>query len=1121
MSIALSEFWTRLVRLGLADTEQCRSLAQAYSQASGGAPPSDSLALAKFLVGKGDLTVFQAKGLLSENFRKLRLGNYVIRSDEAAPAPFSSWTPVQSVASASPRTSDKTGHGLLLRLKNDFSAPATHAAIQQQSAVTGEAIQPVEITMSGERPVLVFSPLPPGRSLASWVRSRETQSVGSDSSASDFTTAEVLSIAQSLCDALATFHEHGLVHNQVHPERAWVTETGQTILLRSLATATPAASAGALTAAAALSWLDLEEPSDYYTAPETIQQQAVPASDVYSLGCLLLRLVLGRRPFEGDNPAAIRASHLTDVPSEVAQAVAKGETGDPLLRILAFAIAKNPQARFQDARQMGRAIAAISAKSSKSLTPTTPAAETTAQATSTTPATATTPSKPSVAPKSPAAASSVVAARVAGAPVAPRPAPIAEDPARVTESPSAAMPKKVPEQPNGTKPPANSPASIASTVSKPAASNRSRENIRPPENSKSAPSEPGTATSTTTPRPSEIVTRPVAATSEALREPAQAETPTVDNAAGHPTADKPIAIDAMPISRPVPVRRRRKKKSKAPLVLGGLGIAVLLLVIGLLVPGVGGDDSQDTARRRTELRIPPQNLPSAKQRTEPSGADQNTAPATVSGFELVDSDRLLWVPPYAKDADPPPLHMLPPGPGAIVSIRLNRWLTSPAGQSIIDGMSPELSLLIERVALRTKLSSGQIDRCTIAMHPGRDGQPQVSLAIELAEPLALSKLTERWGVSAAMTPEGETIYAGDEVDADAFYIRGSADDASVQSFAVGPLEQMQQVASVQGSPIPLSPVLAGLWKNASESSDMTAMFNPNFLLTDARQLLESTAPGLRDPLRRMWIPTVGAVMLAAAMDNDRVYLETRLAPSGDMTLPTLLNSTRETVNGLPIWGENFIVATVPDPSWRLLANRLPSMLRFSVDQTRSGIDSGSVVFNTYLPASGFAQLTLATLLALNTPASAPNSTPAMSVATATSQKLGIGEMLDRPMSISFDQESLEFAMAAVVQEFQRELPPGVEPPSVRIIGGDLQKMGITQNQQIRNFKRENIPLRTVLSDLAFAANPDKTATSTHDPKQALIWVVADDPEKPGKQAILVTTREAASSKYELPPEFQP
>ena len=191
------------------------------------------------------------------------------------------------------------------------------------------------------------------------------------------------------------------------------------------------------------------------------------------------------------------------------------------------------------------------------------------------------------------------------------------------------------------------------------------------------------------------------------------------------------------------------------------------------------------------------------------------------------------------------------------------------------------------------------------------------------------------------------------------------------------------------------------------------------------------------------------------------------------------------------------------------------MMRYVVDQVRFGISGGSVVANMYLPQQAVPQVTLATLLAMNTRAG--GSTTAIA---PPSQSLTVEEMLSRKMSVSFDQESLESAIEAIVGDYQRTLPTGAKLPPVQIIGGDLQKMGITQNQQVRNFTKTDLPLRTVLTDLVLGANPDKSATGPKDPKQALIWVLADDPEDPGQKAILVTTRQAAENKYDLPEEFR-
>ena len=53
--------------------------------------------------------------------------------------------------------------------------------------------------------------------------------------------------------------------------------------------------------------------------------------------------------------------------------------------------------------------------------------------------------------------------------------------------------------------------------------------------------------------------------------------------------------------------RRRKKKSNAPLILGGMCVAVLMLLIGLIVSGSGEGDIEPQAKQRRPLPkvIPP------------------------------------------------------------------------------------------------------------------------------------------------------------------------------------------------------------------------------------------------------------------------------------------------------------------------------------------------------------------------------------------------------------------------------------------------------------------------------------------------------------------------------------
>lgn len=562
-------------------------------------------------------------------------------------------------------------------------------------------------------------------------------------------------------------------------------------------------------------------------------------------------------------------------------------------------------------------------------------------------------------------------------------------------------------------------------------------------------------------------------------------------------------------------RRRKKKKSKAPFVLGGLCVAVLLLLISLIA---GGDSSEPTPEPRRPRSIPSVIPPVTSRSDSESGGTVDTSEdQAVSGYELVTDDRLLFAPPYAADSPSVALELLPPGPAVIVTSRLAEVVRDPIASSLIEGISSGMGALIQSAADRAKLPMESMRRMTVALYPGEQGWPEVSLVVELEEAIVADELMEKLEVEPARTRENHTIYVGDAEDGDAYYWSEDQGD-SISRFAIGSIDRISEVASLGGGEIPLPRTSQALWARASNESELVVLFTPNFLFADGRQLLASAAPELIPSLKRFTQPDISAGMVSVKFcDPGLVFVETRFAPSGGISEAALMRKVTETIQTWPDWADQFILDSVPDPSWRLLASRLPSMMRFVVSQARFGISEGAVTANAYLPAEAFPQVALASLLAMNTPSSAG----ASPMVAESQEALTIDQMLERAMTVSFDQESLEFALESIVNAFREGLPPGNSMPAARIIGGDLELMGITQNQQVRDFSKTDEPLRAVLTDLVVRANPDKSATGPGDAKQALIWVVADDAANPGQKAILITTRQAAKSNgYELPMEFR-
>ncbi|WP_185923743.1 serine/threonine-protein kinase [Streptomyces sp. WAC05374] len=119
----------------------------------------------------------------------------------------------------------------------------------------------------------------------------------------------VAQVAAQTAAGLASAHRQGIVHRDIKPGNL-MSDADGTVKLGDFGIARfvddPAA---ALTQAGQIVGTSL------YLAPErALGQPAGPASDVYSLGCVLYQLLTGRPPFHADTATAILYQHIDTVP---------------------------------------------------------------------------------------------------------------------------------------------------------------------------------------------------------------------------------------------------------------------------------------------------------------------------------------------------------------------------------------------------------------------------------------------------------------------------------------------------------------------------------------------------------------------------------------------------------------------------------------------------------------------------------------------------------------------------------------------------------------------------------------------------------------------------------------
>ncbi len=172
-----------------------------------------------------------------------------------------------------------------------------------------------------------------------------------------------LKLTLQLLKALDHVHGCGFVHRDVKPDNLFITKVNDDAFFLKLVDFGIARH------------IDSGSPNDYdpfkvkvtqqhqicgtpeYMAPEQIIGGALDArADLYSVGVTLFRCLTGQLPFEDENRYDLYQAKLQEAPKRLKDALPSGEFPDALEQVVAMALSRTPERRFQTAQQMAYAI---------------------------------------------------------------------------------------------------------------------------------------------------------------------------------------------------------------------------------------------------------------------------------------------------------------------------------------------------------------------------------------------------------------------------------------------------------------------------------------------------------------------------------------------------------------------------------------------------------------------------------------------------------------------------------------------------------------------------------------------------------------------------------------------